>query len=112
MTIENLKIQTIHPDTNESCCVRHKKRDDEEYRCLINRLNRIEGQVRGIKKMVEKDAYCPDILTQSAAVTAAMRSFNKLLLENHIKTCVVEDIKADKEGTVEELIRVLSKLMK
>ncbi|WP_329887428.1 metal-sensing transcriptional repressor [Pseudoramibacter sp. HA2172] len=112
MTVENLKIQTIHSDTDESCCVRHKKRNDEEYRCLINRLNRIEGQVRGIKKMVEKDAYCPDILTQSAAVTAAMRSFNKLLLENHIKTCVVEDIKADKEGTIEELIRVLSKLMK
>lgn len=112
MSEENLKIQTSHPDTEEACCVRHKKRNDDEYRCLINRLNRIEGQVRGIKKMVEKDAYCPDILTQSAAVTAAMRSFNRLLLENHIKTCVVEDIKTDKAGTVEELIWVLSKLMK
>lgn len=95
------------------CCgTRHKHREPEELKCLTNRLKRIEGQVRGIRRMVEEDAYCPDILTQSAAVTAAMRSFNKLLLENHLRSCVVEDIKEDKPGTIDELVRVIDKLMK
>lgn len=96
----------------ENCCVRHKKRSPDKYKDMINRLSRIEGQVRGIKRMVENDAYCPDILIQSAAVTAAMKSFNKVLLEDHIRTCVVEDIQDGKEGTVEELVRVILKLMK
>ena len=99
-------------EKSRDCCVRHKKREPDQYRDMINRLSRIEGQVRGIKRMVENDAYCPDILVQSAAVTAAMKSFNKVLLEDHIWTCVVEDIKADKEGTVDELVRVILKLMK
>ena len=78
----------------------------------MNRLNRIEGQIRGIKGMVENDAYCPDILIQVSAATAALNSFNKVLLANHIESCVVDDLKEEKEGTVQELVTVLQKLMK
>ena len=91
---------------------RTKERDEKEYKDLINRLNRIEGQIRGIKSMVEKDAYCPDILVQVAAANAALNSFNKVLLSNHIKTCVTRDIKDGKEETVDELLQTLKKLMK
>ena len=84
-----------------------KERGRQEYKDLIHRLNRIEGQVRGIKGMVEKDAYCTDILVQVAAVNAALNSFNKGLLANHIKTC-----REGKEETVDELVSVLQKLMK
>ena len=93
-------------------CKRTKDRSPEEYKSLMNRLSRIEGQIRGIKRMVEEDAYCIDILTQSAAVTAAMNSFNKELLSNHIKSCVVDDIREGKNETVEELCATLHKLMK
>lgn len=79
---------------------------------MLNRLNRIEGQVRGIKKMVENDVYCPDILIQVSAVNAALNSFNKVLLAEHIRTCVAEDIKEGKDETIEELVLVLQKLMK
>jgi DNA-binding FrmR family transcriptional regulator len=78
----------------------------------MNRLNRIEGQIRGIKGMVEKSAYCPDILIQVSAVTSALNSFSKELLSNHIKTCVTEDIKNGKEETTDELIQTLQKLMR
>lgn len=94
------------------CCHKTKERSDKEYRDLLNRLNRIEGQVRGIKRMVEKDAYCPDILIQVAAVNAALNSFNKVLLANHIRTCVVRDIREGKEETIDELVMTLQKLMK
>lgn len=94
------------------CCHRTKERSDKEYRDLLNRLNRIEGQVRGIKGMVEKNAYCPDILIQVAAVNAALNSFNKVLLANHIRTCVMRDIQAGKEETIDELVMTLQKLMK
>ena len=94
------------------CCHRTKERTPEEYKKLIHRLNRIEGQVRGIRGMVEKDAYCPDILVQVAAVNAALNSFNKVLLANHIRTCVVRDIKEGKEETIDELVCTLQKLMK
>lgn len=98
---------------NEKCCCQKtKERSEKEYKDLINRLNRIEGQIRGIKGMVEKDVYCTDILTQVAAVNAALNSFNKVLLNNHIKTCVTQDIKDGKEETVDELVQVLQKLMK
>ncbi|MBR3762534.1 MAG: metal-sensing transcriptional repressor [Lachnospiraceae bacterium] len=83
-----------------------------EYRSLINRLSRIEGQVRGIKGMLEKGAYCPDIVVQVSAVNAALNSFNKELLEGHIKGCVTQDIVAGKSGTVDELVTVMQKLMK
>lgn len=94
------------------CCHRTKERSDKEYKDLIHRLNRIEGQIRGIKGMVEKDAYCTDILIQVAAANAALNSFNKVLLSNHIKSCVTEDIRQGKEDTVEELVEVLQRLMK
>lgn len=93
-------------------CYRTKERDDEEYKSLINRLNRIEGQVRGVKGMVERDAYCIDIITQVAAITAALNAFNKELLENHIRTCVVTDLQNGKAETAEELVEVLQRLMK
>lgn len=96
----------------ECCCHKTKDRTGKEKKEMLNRLSRIEGQVRGIKGMVEKDAYCPDILIQVAAVNAALNSFNKVLLTKHIKTCVTEDIKNGKEETVEELVAVLQKLMK
>ena len=85
---------------------------DKEYKDLINRLSRIEGQVRGIKKMVENDTYCTDILVQVSAVNAALNSFNKVLLANHIRTCVAEDIREGKDETIDELVKVLQKLMK
>ena len=95
-----------------SCCEKHTLRAQEEKKKLLNRLRRIEGQVRGIKGMVEKNAYCPDILIQVAAVTAALNSFNRVLLANHIKTCVTEDIREGREETVDELLATLQKLMK
>ena len=95
------------------CCThKTKERSAEEYKSLINRLNRIEGQIRGIKGMVEKDAYCTDILVQVSAVNAALNAFNKELLSNHIKTCVTQDIKNGKGETVDELVATLQKLMK
>lgn len=94
------------------CCHKTKERPEKEYKDLINRLNRIEGQIRGIKGMVEKDVYCPDILVQVAAANAALNSFNKVLLANHIKTCVVRDIHEGNEEVIDELVTVLQKLMK
>lgn len=98
----------------KACCPYHKtkERSEEEYKSLIHRLNRIEGQVRGIKGMVEKSAYCPDILVQVAAVNAALNAFNKELLANHIRTCVVKDIQEGKDEVVDELVTTLQKLMK
>ena len=99
----------------EKCChcsQRKKERSPEEYKKLIHRLNRIEGQIRGIRGMVERSAYCPDILIQSAAVTAAMNAFNRELLSNHIRTCVVKDIQAGNEEVIDELVTTLQKLMK
>ena len=93
-------------------CCKIKKRDEKEYKSLINRLNRIEGQIRGIRNMVEKDIYCVDILTQVSAATAALNAFNKELLGEHIKSCVAKDIRDGKDETVEELVNVLQKLMR
>lgn len=95
-----------------TCCHRIKERPDKEYKDLIHRLNRIEGQIRGIKGMVEKDAYCPEILVQVAAANAALNSFNRVLLANHIRTCVARDIRDGKEDTIDELVGTLQKLMK
>lgn len=96
----------------DNCCHKTKERTQEEYKNLINRLNRIEGQIRGIKRMIEENAYCTDVLTQSSAVTAAMNAFNKELLANHIKSCVAQDIRNGKDETVDELVATLQKLMK
>lgn len=93
-------------------CHKTKIRSEKEYRALINRLSRIEGQIRGIKKMVEEDAYCPDILIQVSAANAALNSFNKELLSQHIRTCVTDDIREGRDETVDELVTVLQKLMK
>lgn len=99
--------------SNENnCCHKTKERSPQEYKKLINRLNRIEGQVRGVKRMVEEDAYCTDILVQVAAVNAALNSFNKELLANHIRTCVADDIREGNDETIEELVVTLQKLMK
>ena len=96
----------------DGCCHKTKKRSDKEYRNLINRLNRIEGQVRGVKGMLEKDAYCVDILTQVAAINAALNSFNKVLLAEHIRTCVAQDIRDGNDEVVDELVQTLQKLMR
>ncbi len=94
------------------CAQRKKERSPEEYKKLIHRLNRIEGQIRGIRAMVENGAYCPDILVQSAAVNAAVNAFNKELLASHIRTCVARDIRAGDDGVIDELVHTLQKLMK
>lgn len=94
-----------------SCC-KTKHRDDKEYRDLLNRLKRIEGQVRGIQGMLEEERYCVDILTQVAAVQSALHSFNKVLLSNHIRTCVVHDIQNGEEDAVDEFCNTVLKLMK
>ena len=99
-------------ENKDCCCKKTKQRSEEEYKSLIHRLNRIEGQIRGIRGMVERSAYCPDILIQSAAVTAAMNAFNRELLSNHIRTCVVKDIQAGNDEVIDELVTTLQKLMK
>lgn len=95
------------------CCHCHtqKQRSEKEYKSLINRLSRIEGQIRGIKKMVENSAYCPDIMVQVAAANAALDSFNRELLSNHIRTCVVQDIRDGKDEIIDELMATLQKMM-
>lgn len=99
--------------TDTCCCSgKHKERTDKEYKDLMNRLKRIEGQVRGIQTMLEKDAYCTDILCQVSAVNAALNSFNKKLLANHIRTCVADNIRQGNDDVVEELVNALQKLMK
>lgn len=94
------------------CCQKTKHREKEEKKKLINRLNRIEGQIRGIKTMVENDAYCADILTQASAASSAIGSFSKLLLTEHIKSCVADDIRKGNDETIEELTALLYKMMK
>ena len=97
---------------NECPMCKTKKRDEAEYKSLMNRLSRIEGQVRGIRGMLENDAYCIDIITQAAAVSAALGAFNKELLAIHIRTCVSDDIKAGNDDAVDELLATLTKLIK
>lgn len=96
----------------DKCSHKTKERPEAEYKSLIHRLNRIEGQVRGIRGMVERDAYCTDILIQVSAVSAALNAFNKELLENHIRSCVARDMREGKEETIDELVMTLQKLMK
>ena len=98
--------------TNPTCCHKTKVRDEKEYKDLIHRLNRVEGQIRGIRGMLERDAYCIDILTQVEAAKAALSSFNKVLLANHIRDCVIRDVQAGKDETVDELVATLQKIMK
>ena len=101
-----------NPAPLNECGCRRKDRSPEELKALLHRLNRIEGQIRGIRSMVESGAYCPDILVQAAAVNAAVNAFNKELLAAHIRTCVAEDIRAGRDETIDELVTTLQKLMK
>lgn len=94
------------------CSHKTKMRSEEEQKRLLNRLNRIEGQIRGIKGMIERNAYCTDVMVQTAAVSAALSSFNKELLSAHIRTCVANDIRNGNDEVIDELLGVLQKLMK
>ena len=93
-------------------CERKKERTEDEKRALLNRLSRIEGQIRGIRGMVERDAYCPDVLVQSAAASAALNSFARLLLSEHIRTCVTEDVRSGRDESVDELLKIMEKFMR
>ena len=110
-------------EEQKKCCCHHggeisdvearvRTRTDEEYKKLLNRLNRIEGQIRGVKSMLENDAYCNDILVQSAAISAAMNAFNREILAAHIHSCVVRDIREGHDEVVDELVSTIQKLMK
>lgn len=99
-------------ETEGCACRKTKERSPEEYKCLIHRLNRIEGQIRGIRGMVEKSAYCTDILAQVAAANAALNAFSRELLAEHIRTCVARDIREGRDETLEELVAAIQKLMK
>ena len=98
--------------SEECCCKKTKERSAEEYKSLVNRLNRIEGQIRGIRGMLDKNAYCPDSLAQVAAANAALNAFSRELLSNHIRSCVVNDVRAGNDEVVDELLGTLQKLMK
>ena len=99
-------------ETLHACCCRHKKRSEEEYKSLIHRLNRIEGQIRGIRGMVEKDVYCADILVQVAAANSALNAFSRELLSQHVRTCVADDLRTGSDEKLDELLKLLPKLMK
>ena len=108
---ETMKIEDAEP--RKCCCSeRHKERSEAEKKALLTRLRKIEGQIRGLEKMVENDIYCPDILTQSSAAGSALNSFNKVLLSCHIRSCVAEDIREGNEEKIDELCQLLQKLMK
>jgi DNA-binding FrmR family transcriptional regulator len=103
----------VMQETCECCCSgKHKERDEKEYKDLMNRLKRIEGQVRGVEGMLENDAYCTDILMQVSAITSALNSFNKALLANHMRTCVADSIREGDDEVIDELVVTLQKLMK
>ena len=98
---------------DETCCGEKKThRSEEQRKKLIHRLNRIEGQIRGIRGMVERDSYCTDILTQSAAVQAALNAFNRELIAAHLHSCVARDLREGKDEVIDELVLTLQKLMK
>lgn len=98
--------------SDNCCCGRMKKRSEEEIKALTNRLNRIEGQIRGIKNMLEKDAYCTDIITQVSAANAALNAFNRELMASHIRSCVKSDVEKGDDASLEEMISLMQKLMK
>ncbi len=112
MDKEHKEVTEQSGEKSYCCGTRHKKRTEAEQKALLTRLRRIEGQIRGLEKMVENDAYCPDILVQSSAATSALNSFNKVLLGCHIRSCVAEDIRSGKDETVDELCELLQRLMK
>ena len=110
-----INMTDILMEKEENCCCctgKHKERDEKEFKDLMNRLKRIEGQVRGIERMLEENVYCVDILMQVSAVTSALNSFNKVLLANHLKTCVADNIREGNDEVIDELALTLQKLMK
>ncbi len=114
MSDRNIEEQKEQESSSRCChCMeKHTLRSEEQKKALINRLKRIEGQVRGVQQMLERDAYCNDILVQSAAISAAMNAFNKEILATHIHTCVVRDIREGRDEVVDELVSTIQKLMK
>ncbi|MBR4101672.1 MAG: metal-sensing transcriptional repressor [Oscillospiraceae bacterium] len=98
--------------TMQECCNKTKIRSEEEYKRLIHRLNRIEGQIRGIRSMVEKNAYCTDILTQTAAANAALNAFSRELLSDHLRTCVADHLRQGNDEIIDELLTTLQKMMR
>jgi len=111
----DLKDTEVLNEVTESCpyCSgKHKDREDKELRDLMNRLKRIEGQVRGVENMLENGAYCTDVLMQVSAINSALNSFNKVLLGNHLKTCVAENLRSGNDEVIDELVNTLQKLMK
>lgn len=94
------------------CCNNETVRSEAEVKSLINRLNRIEGQIRGIKAMVENDKYCGDILVQSSAVMKAISAFSREILDSHVKRCVVHGVQEGKVEIVDELIELVHKFMR
>lgn len=109
---ENIQAESMEMNECPHCSGKHKDRSDTEFKSLMNRLKRIEGQVRGVEGMVENGAYCTDILMQVSAITSALNSFNKELLANHMRTCVAENIKAGNDEIIDELVLTMQKLMK
>ncbi len=112
---ENIETGIVGAENTEdmsNCCCQKKVRNEKEIKELMNRLNRIEGQIRGIKRMLEEDAYCIDIINQVSAANCALNSFTKVILANHIKSCVAEDVKEGSEEKLDELVKTLQKLMK
>ena len=109
-----MKEKNQNPEKNMDCecCTKTKERSEQEYRDLMNRLRRVEGQVRGLQGMLDRDAYCTDILMQVAAVNAALNSFSRVLLANHIRTCVADNIRSGNEEVIDELVILLQKLMR
>ena len=113
MSEETEKMHCHHCSRHDSCeSEKKKERSEKEVKRMLNRLSRIEGQVRGMKKMVEENRYCIDILIQAEAVSAAINAFNKELMSEHIRTCVAENIKAGNDEVIEELVKTLQRLMK
>ena len=119
----SIRMEERYMEEQKKCCCHHggeisdvearvRTRTDEEYKKLLNRLNRIEGQIRGVKSMLENDAYCTDIVLQVSAINAALNSFNRQLLAEHIRTCVADDIRNGKDDTIEDLVNTVTRLMK
>lgn len=111
--IHETNVDEIKEQKCEKCaCAKQKRRSEKEYKDLMNRLKRIEGQVRGVQKMIENDAYCTDVITQVAAINAALNSFNRVILTNHLHSCVADHIRQGDDEVIDELSELLRKLMR